>query len=115
MALSLVCVLLQVSPLTAWPASSLEGLYISSSADLLPDVLVNGLVQTPYQAPGKVSEEIDFSSVLQFHMWAGPNWHNQTLYLVVQAQALVVVPLYYDRVPDASQPKRISESLTFEE
>jgi hypothetical protein len=107
---------LTVVPLSAWPASSsLEGLYVSSSTSLLPDVLLNGQVQTAYEAPGQLSDEIDFSSVLQFYMWVGPNWHNQTLYLVVQAQDMIVVPLYYDRVPDPSQSKRISESIILDE
>ena len=104
---------LTVVPLSA--SSSLEGLYISSSASLLPDVLVNGRVQTAYEAPGQLSDEIDFSSVLQFYMWVGPNWHNQTLYLVVQTQDMIAVPLYYDRAPDASLSKRISDSIILDE
>lgn len=114
--MSLLVLWLLLTQISAWSdSSSLEGLYISSSASLHPDVLVNGQVQPAYQAPGKLSEDIDFSSVLHFYMWAGLNWHNQTLYIVATAQAFLVVPLYYDRVPDASQSKRISDSLTFEE
>jgi len=115
MSVLVLWVVLGATPVSAWASSSLEGLYISSSSSLFPDVLFNGQVQSAYQSSGKLSDDIDFSSVLHFYMWAGLNWHNQTLYLVVQAQNFVVVPLYYDRVPTPSQPKRISDSLTFEE
>lgn len=93
----------------------LEGLYISSTTDLHPDVLLNGQVQSAYQQPGIQSKEIDYSSVLEFFMWVGPNWHNQTLYIVVQAKSMTLVPLYSQQLPTLSHSKSISDSITFTE